>query len=95
MRRFIALAIGCGLTFAAASVIAATPGTPFGGDDAGFIPSDSPKGPITKCENTVGKAVAKLAGSVLKCHCSEATGKLVGDSAEEPCASSEVIMLSC
>jgi hypothetical protein len=30
-------------------------GTPFGGDDLGTIPSDSPKGPVTKCESGAAK----------------------------------------
>jgi len=60
-------------------------GTPFGGDDAGTIPSDAPKGPVTKCENTVGKGVAKLVGAIVKCHASRVSGKLADDSAENAC----------
>jgi len=62
-------------------------GTPFGGDDTGTIPSDSPKGPVTKCENGVGKAVAKLVGSIIKCHASRASGKFADDTAEDGCES--------
>ncbi|HZP40358.1 MAG TPA: hypothetical protein VFD84_02475 [Candidatus Binatia bacterium] len=61
------------------------PGTPFGGDDTGNIPADAPKGPVTKCEGTVGTKVAKLVSSVIKCHSSRATGKLADDAAEDEC----------
>src|SRR6185295_13483013 len=60
-------------------------GTPFGGDDTGNIPSDAPKGPITKCENGVNKAVGKLVAAIVKCHANRATGKLADDSAEDGC----------
>jgi len=60
-------------------------GTPFGGDDMGTIPSDSPKGPVTKCESGVAKNATKLVGSILKCHASRATGKLTDDTAEDTC----------
>jgi len=60
-------------------------GTPFGGDDSGMIPSDSPKGPITKCENGVNKAAGTLVGAIVKCHASRASGKLADDTAEDAC----------
>ena len=85
MKRFLVAIIGCIAALAAASAIAGTPGAPFGGDDGGFIPPDPPKGPITKCENNVGKAVGKLAVSILKCHCNRQTGKLADDAAEDAC----------
>jgi hypothetical protein len=59
--------------------------TPFGGDDTGTIPSDTPKGPITKCENAAGKAAGKFFAAILKCHASRATGKLVDEAGEETC----------
>jgi hypothetical protein len=62
-----------------------TTGTPYGGDDTGFIPADAPKGPETKCENGVGKAVGKLVGSIVKCHISRANGKFADDAAEDAC----------
>jgi len=74
---------GVAVVLAAAQVGFA--GTPFGGDDAGTIPSDAPKGPVTKCENVVGKAVAKFVTSVVKCHASRAGGKLADDTAEDAC----------
>src|SRR5262249_36709426 len=39
-------------------------GTPFGGDDTGNIPTDAPKGPVSKCDGKVGKAVGKLVGGI-------------------------------
>ena len=60
-------------------------GTPFGGDDLGTIPSDAPKGPVTKCETGVAKAAGKLVGAVVKCHASRASGKLADDTAEDTC----------
>src|SRR5205814_3428065 len=51
-------------------------GLPFGGDDSGNVPPDSPKGPITKCENRIGKGAAKLAAAILRCHVRRAGGKL-------------------
>jgi hypothetical protein len=60
-------------------------GTPVGGDDTGFIPSDAPKGPETKCEIGVGTAVGKLVGAIIKCHISRAGGKLADDAAENTC----------
>ena len=55
------------------------------GDDSGFIPPDAPKGPITKCENGVGKAVSKLVAGIIKCHATRASGKLADDAAEDAC----------
>jgi hypothetical protein len=69
----------------AASIAVAIAGTPFGGDDTGTIPSDAPKGPITKCENGVAKAVAKLVGGLGKCHAARAIGTLPDDAAEDTC----------
>ena len=66
-------------------VYCAPAGMPFGGDDTGNIPSDAPKGPITKCENGVNKAVGKLVVAIAKCHASRATGKLADDTAENAC----------
>jgi hypothetical protein len=63
----------------------AAPGDPFGGDDQGFVPTDSPNGPITKCETRVGNAVGRLAAGLIKCHILEASGKLTGDAAEDVC----------
>ena len=65
-------------------------GTPFGGDDAGNIPADAPKGPITKCEDTVGKGVGKLVTGIIKCHAGRATGKYADDSAEDACEATAI-----
>jgi hypothetical protein len=84
MTRFRIVALSSGVALAA-SIAVAIAGTPFGGDDTGTIPSDAPKGPITKCENGVGKAVGKLVGALGKCTASRASGKLADDSAEDAC----------
>jgi len=60
-----------------------TSGTPFGGDDTGFIPVA--KSPTAKCEASVAKAVSKAVGCVIKCHASRASGKLADDTAEDTC----------
>jgi len=61
----------------------ATSGTPFGGDDTGFIPV--PKSPTAACEASVAKAVSTAVGCVIKCHASRASGKLADDTAEDAC----------
>jgi len=80
--RIVVLSAGVAL---AAGVTVAVAGTPFGGDDLGTIPTDSPKGPVTKCESGVAKAASKLAGSILKCHTARARGKLASETAEDAC----------
>jgi hypothetical protein len=61
----------------------ASSGTPFGGDDTGFIPVA--KSPTAACEAAVAKAVSKAVGCVIKCHASRASGKLADDTAEDAC----------
>lgn len=65
-------------------------GTPMGGDDAGNIPSDAPKGPMTKCAVKVNKAAGTLAGAIIKCHTLRASGKLADSAAEEGCESAAI-----
>src|SRR5262249_37571022 len=60
-------------------------GSAFLGDDTGKIPTDAPKGPISRCENKVAKAVGKLAAGIIKCHAARVSGKLADDSAEDTC----------
>jgi len=85
MKSVFTTAVLTGLVIGAFGAGRVMAGTPFGGDDTGTIPSDAPKGPVTKCENNVGKAVAKLAGSIIKCHCTEASKPGQSDATEEPC----------
>ena len=47
MTRFRIVVVSGGVALAA-SIAVAIAGTPFGGDDLGTIPSDAPKGPVTK-----------------------------------------------
>ena len=86
MTRFRIVALSTGVAFAA-SIAVAIAGTPFGGDDSGTIPSDAPKGQVTKCESGVAKAAAKLVGSIFKCHAGRTTGKFADDTAENACES--------
>jgi hypothetical protein len=58
-------------------------GTPFGGDDTGFVPT--PKSASAKCEGGAGKAAGKLIACMGKCHASRASGKLADDTAEDSC----------
>jgi hypothetical protein len=60
----------------------AVAGTPFGGDDLGFIP---PNKDVAKCENSVGKSAAKAAACVLGCHKKRAKGQLADETAEDNC----------
>ena len=83
------LALSSGVVLAA-GVSVAIAGTPFGGDDLGTIPSDAPKGPVTKCETGVAKAAGKLVGAAIKCHTSRASGKLADDTAEDTCETAAV-----
>jgi len=62
-------------------------GTPLGGDDMGTTASTKA---IGKCECGVAKATGKLGAAVASCHIEEGEGKLVGDSAEEPCETAAI-----
>jgi hypothetical protein len=57
-------------------------GTPFGGDDGGFVPPD--KATLT-CENAVGKLASKYVACVIKCHAARAAGKTTSDAQEDAC----------
>jgi hypothetical protein len=60
-------------------------GTPFGGDDTGEIPAGASAAAVGKCENSVGKGVAKLAKKVIGCHIARVARKITGESDEENC----------
>jgi hypothetical protein len=60
-------------------------GTPFGDDDTGFIPPDSPRGPITKCVLAVSKNVRHLIDCIMKCHSDRALGKIINEGIEDEC----------
>jgi hypothetical protein len=55
-------------------------GTPFGGDDAGNVPSTQP---ILKCEDGIGKCVPKLVKGYIKCHQSAAKAFLSNKAFDE------------
>jgi hypothetical protein len=73
-------------TITALSIIAlggsARAATPFGGDDAGFIPPDRN---TLRYESTVGRNLANFQRCVLKCHGNRAHGRLTSDTSEAGC----------
>jgi len=65
-----------------------TSGTPFGGDDSGFVPASKD---AEKCQNLTTKQVALMVGKVSKCHNKMAAQALKGVSFdEEACESAAV-----
>jgi hypothetical protein len=83
-----ALAVGLWVASARAAIGTTTTtlppsGTPWGGDDTGFIPPA--KSPTAKCEAGAAKAADKLNACIFKCHASRAKGKLADDTAEDSC----------
>ena len=65
-----------------------TSGTPFGGDDSGFVPANKD---AEKCQNLTTKQLALLVGTVSKCHNKMAAQALKGVSFdEEACESAAV-----
>jgi len=65
---------------AAIGVGAARAGTPFGGDDTGFVPPDTG---TLKCESAVTKNAAKLALAVSICHDKAADAGVKGKTFDE------------
>jgi len=57
-----------------------TSGTPFGGDDSGFVPANKD---AEKCQNLTTKQLALLVGTVSKCHNKMAAQALKGMSFDE------------
>src|SRR5206468_12287388 len=55
--------------------VIASPGDPFGGDDAGCIP---PTAAVGKCEDGVEKAITKYIQTVIKCHIKAADAAVKG-----------------
>jgi hypothetical protein len=64
---------------------AALAGTPFGGDDGGFLAPGGAKGAVGKCEAGIAKSVTKAIDCIAKCHASRFSGKLADDTAEDSC----------
>lgn len=79
MLRRLAVVAGLAAMLGAGSAIA---GTPFGGDDSGFVP---PNKTVLGCESAVSKAISKLVSCIIKCHIARASGKLADATAEENC----------
>ncbi len=76
------------------SIIYCAAGTPFGGDETGNIPADTPKGPVSKCENSVANKTGKLVAAVVKCHIARAIGKITDDAGEETCETTAITRMS-
>ena len=69
--------VGLALSLAAPIAIA---GTPFGGDDTGFVPPDQA---AYKCGRKVLAGLAKLRGAITSCHKKMAESRLRGSSATD------------
>src|SRR5262249_19215828 len=66
-------------------------GTPFGGDDTGFLP---PTKDVARCENTVLKSHGKTIACVLGCHKKRANG-VVDQAGEDACERTGPAASSC
>src|SRR5438034_5193668 len=64
----------------------AAPGDPFGGDEPGCFPLNKN---AAKCQHAVAKAASKALVCILGCHIKRANGKLVDDTAEDACESTD------
>jgi hypothetical protein len=64
----------------------ASSGTPWGGDDSGFIPAPA----AATCEASMAKAEGNLIACIGKCHRSRASGELADDNAEDYCETTSV-----
>src|SRR5262245_39532369 len=69
----------------------ATAGTPFGGDDTGFLP---PTKDVARCENTVLKSHGKAVACILGCHKKRANGA-VDEAGEDACERTGPAASSC
>ena len=63
-RKFVVVVVGL-VGFVSASAVTVSAGTPFGGDDPGFVPPDKV---TAKCEDKLEQLRCKLFGCVFKCH---------------------------
>src|SRR5947199_207808 len=87
MRRdFTLLLASAILTFGSSAV--ASPGDPFGGDDAGCIP---PAAVSAKCEDGVPKANTKYIQAVTKCHIKAADAGVKGKPFDEELCESDPV----
>jgi len=83
----IAIAAGFAVVLAAGYSFA---GTPFGGDDTGFVPPVSPKSDTAKCEIKVARNVRKAIDCIIKCHIDRAALKTTDDTGEVNCETADV-----
>ena len=73
------LLLAAGVSFLM-TVAPASGGTPFGGDDTGFVP---PSPPNKRCSEAVHKGTSKLARCLFKCHIKAADSALKGKAFDE------------
>jgi hypothetical protein len=81
IKRF-AIAVALAVVVAAGYALA---GTPFGGDDTGFVPPGSPKSDFAKCEKKYSNSVKKAIDCIVKCHQDRANLKTTDDTGEDNC----------
>jgi hypothetical protein len=74
------------LTFLLCRPALPAPGDPFGGDDAGCVPTTAPVG---KCEDGVAKALTKYVQALLKCHINAADQGVKGKAFDEELCESD------
>src|SRR5262245_11038177 len=82
MKRIVRATVMTAAIFGALGAGRVLAGTPFGGDDAGTVPSNKD---TLKCEQSIDKAAGKAVGCVGKCTASRVSGKLADDAAEDAC----------
>src|SRR5262249_50612738 len=64
-------------------------GTPFGGDDTGYIPPGTPKSDFYKCASKVSTNVRKATDCIIKGHADRAKLKTTDDGGEDNCESGD------
>jgi hypothetical protein len=82
MIKRIAIAVALAVAVAAGYALA---GTPFGGDDTGYIPPGSPKSDFAKCEKKFSTKVRAAIDCIVKCHQDRANLKTTDDAGEDNC----------
>jgi len=82
MIKRIAIAVAFAVVVAAGYAMA---GTPFGGDDTGYVPPGSPSSDTAKCADKVANNAKKAVDCIIKCHRDRAKLKTTDDTGEDTC----------
>jgi hypothetical protein len=82
MIKKIAIAVALAVVVAAGYALA---GTPFGGEDTGYVPPGSPKSDFAKCAVKVSTNVRKAVDCIIKCHQDRGNLKTTDDAGEDNC----------